>query len=87
MNRASRQTHRAVVKQIEQGNEEGASVLAVPTDHGVKMGAKSRVGVLVAKAPNYRAFGSLDRLLHLVRHLQPCHSLHLWEEGVAKNMC
>lgn len=84
---ASRQTHRAVVKQIEQGNEEGASVLAVPANHGVKMGAKGSVGVLVAKAPNYRAFGSLDRLLHLVRHLQPCHSLHLWEEGVAKNMC
>lgn len=56
-------------------------MLAVPADHGVKMGAKSRVGVLVAKAPNYRAFGSLDRLLHLVRHLQPCDSLHLWGKG------
>lgn len=40
---AERQTHRAVVEEIEQGNEEGASVLPVPTDHGVKMGAKSRV--------------------------------------------
>lgn len=40
---AERQTYGAVVEQIEQGNEEGASVLPVPTDHGVKMGAKSGV--------------------------------------------
>lgn len=40
---AQRQTYRAIVEQIEQGNEEGASVLPVPTDHGVKMRAQSRV--------------------------------------------
>lgn len=57
-------------------------MLPVPTDQGVKVGAKSSVRVIVAKAPNYCAFGSLDGLLHLVRHLQPCHSLHLWAKNI-----
>lgn len=71
------QTYRAVVKQVEQGNEESPPMLPVPSDHGVEVRAEGGVCVIVAKPSNHCAFGALDGVLHLVRHLQPCNSLHL----------
>lgn len=38
-----RPTYRAVIKKVEQGDEESPSVLPVPTDHGVEMRAESGV--------------------------------------------
>lgn len=74
---AERGTHGAVVKQVEQGNEESPPVLSIPSDQSVEMRAEGRVRVIVAKTSNHCAFGSIYCLLYLIRHLQPCHSLHL----------
>lgn len=70
-------TYRAVVEQVEQGNEERPPMLPVPSDHRVEVRAEGRVGVVVAKPSNRHAFGPLDGVLYLVGHLQPCHGLHL----------
>lgn len=38
-----RPTYRAVIKKVEQRDEESPSVLPVPTDHGVEVRAESSV--------------------------------------------
>lgn len=72
-----RRTYRAVVKQVEQRDEESTPVLPVPTDHGVEMRAEGGVRVVTAVTSNHHVFGSVNGLLHLIRHLQPCNCLHL----------
>ena len=71
------ETHGAVVKQVEQGDEEGSPVLPVPSDHGEEVGAEGRGGLVMPEASDDALAGRHDGLLHLVGHLHPSHCLHL----------
>lgn len=52
-------------------------MLPVPTDHGVKVGAQSRVGLVLPEASDGGFTRGIDGLLQAVRHLHPSNGLHL----------
>ena len=71
-------TYSAVVKLVEQRDEEGPPVLAVGPDHGEEVRAEGRAGAVLPETSENACLGACDGLLHLVRHLHPRHSLHLY---------
>ena len=70
-------THRAVIEQVEQGDEEGSSVLSVSSNHCKEMGTKSCTGLILTETSDEGVLRCQDGMLHLVGQLHPCHSLHL----------
>lgn len=70
-------THRAVVEQIKQRDEEGSPVLPVSPHHGEKVRAERRAGLVMTETPDDRVPGRHYGLLDLVGHFHPRHSLHL----------
>lgn len=70
-------THRTIIKQIEQRDEEGSPVLPISPHHGEKVRAERGARLVLAETPDDRVPGPHYGLLDLVGHFHPRHSLHL----------
>ena len=62
----SRFTHRAVIEEVQQRDEESPPVLPVPPDHGEEVSAERRVRLVLPETSDDGLTGRLDGLLQVV---------------------